>query len=249
MRLQISSLNVRYGKLNALRDLTASADGGKIVCVLGPNASGKSTLLRCIAGLQSPTSGRIQFDGASLLRLHPRERASKVAWVPRSSEVGGRFTLRHIVELGRFALGPSAARVNEALETVDLLERADTIWHEASAGMKQRTSIARALAQRTPGGLLVLDEPTSALDLRHIGIVSDVLRTCAAEGDLVIAAIHDVALAINLADTAFVLRHGELVLAGQSSAVLSPGSLGEVFGVDLAWATDEAGKRHLVTPN
>tara|TARA_B100000470_G_C19587426_1_gene300591 strand:- start:319 stop:663 length:345 start_codon:yes stop_codon:yes gene_type:complete len=114
--------------------------------------------------------------------------------------------------------------------------------------MKQRASIARALAQRTPGGLLILDEPTSALDLRHIRIVSDVLRKCAIEGDLVITAIHDVALAINLADTAFVLRNGDLVLAGQSSAVLSPGSLGDVFGVDLAWATDGGGKRHLVSP-
>ena len=248
MRLHISSLIVRYGKLTALRDITASAEGGKIVWVLGPNASGKSTLLRCIAGLQTPTRGKVLLDGASLLRLHPRARASKVAWVPRSSEVGGRFTLRRVVELGRYALGPSPARVDDALATVDLLDRADTIWHEASAGMKQRTSIARALAQRTPGGLLVLDEPTSALDLRHIRIVSDVLRKCASEGDLVIAAIHDVALAIHLADTAFVLRHGELVLAGQSSAILSPGSLGEVFGVDLAWATDEAGKRHLVSP-
>jgi iron complex transport system ATP-binding protein len=248
MRLHISSLSVRYGKLTALRDITASAEGGEIVCVLGPNASGKSTLLRCVAGLQTPTRGKVLFDGASLLRLHPRERASKVAWVPRSSEVGGRFTLRRVVELGRYALGPSPARVDDALATVDLLSRADTIWHEASAGMKQRTSIARALAQRTPGGLLVLDEPTSALDLRHIQIVSEVLRKCASEGDLVITAIHDVALAIHMADTAFVLRNGELVLAGKSSAVLSPGSLGEVFGVDLAWATDDAGKRHLICP-
>ena len=90
---------------------------------------------------------------------------------------------------------------------------------------------------------------TCALPIfRHIRIVSDVLRKCALEGDLVIAAIHDVALAINLADTAFVLRNGDLVLAGQSSAVLSPSSLGDVFGVDLAWATDDGGKRHLVSP-
>jgi iron complex transport system ATP-binding protein len=248
MRLHISSLSVRYGKLTALRDITANADGGKIVSILGPNASGKSTLLRCIAGLQSPTRGKVLFDGASLLRLHPRERASKVAWVPRSSEIGGRFTLRRVVELGRFSLGPSDARVDDALATVDLLDRSETIWHEASAGMKQRASIARALAQRTPGGLLLLDEPTSALDLRHVQVVAKILRKCADEGDLVIAAIHDVALAIDLADTAFVLRHGELALAGQSSAVLTPGSLGEVFGVDLAWATDESGKRHLVSP-
>ncbi|MDP6693820.1 MAG: ABC transporter ATP-binding protein [Phycisphaerales bacterium] len=248
MRLHISSLSVRYGKLTALRDITANADGGKIVSILGPNASGKSTLLRCIAGLQSPTKGKVLFDGASLLRLHPRERASKVAWVPRSSEIGGRFTLRRVVELGRFSLGPSDARVDDALATVDLLDRSETIWHEASAGMKQRASIARALAQRTPGGLLLLDEPTSALDLRHVQVVAKILRKCADEGDLVIAAIHDVALAIDLADTAFVLRHGELALAGQSSAVLTPGSLGEVFGVDLAWATDESGKRHLVSP-
>ncbi|MDP7008829.1 MAG: ABC transporter ATP-binding protein [Phycisphaerales bacterium] len=248
MRLQLNTLTVRYGKLVALRDVTASADGGKIVCVLGPNASGKSTLLRSIAGLQTPTRGNILFDGASLTKLHPKERAAKVAWVPRTSDVGGRFTLRRIVELGRYALGPSPTRVEDALATVDLLERAETLWHEASAGMKQRAAIARALAQRTPGGLFVLDEPTSALDLKHVKIVCDILRACACEGDLVVFAVHDLSMAINLSDTAFVLRRGELALAGQSQAILNPGSLGEVFGVDLAWATDEAGKRHLISP-
>ena len=163
-------------------------------------------------------------------------------------EVSSSFTIRKVVELGRYALGPSRQRVEDALAKVGLLSRSDSLWFEASAGMRQRAGIARALAQRTPGGVLVLDEPTSALDLRHIRMVGDVLRQCASEGDIVIAAVHTMAFALDVADEVIVLRDGQLVLAGDSSAVLTPSSLGDVFGVDLAWATDDAGNRHLVQP-
>jgi len=247
MRLHISDVSVKFGKLKAVDHIHAKVDGGKIVALLGPNAAGKTTLLRTIAGLQNPSKGKIELDGANVRRLSPHDRASKIAWVPRIAEVAGSFTIRRVVELGRYALGPSDERVNEALLLVDLLSRADTMWHAASAGMRQRAALARALAQRTPGGMLVLDEPTSALDLHHLKVMGKVLKQCALEGDIVIAALHDISFAMELADEVLVLQEGRLMLAGATKAVLTPGSLASVFGVDLAWATDEAGKRHLVT--
>jgi len=248
MRLQISDVGVRFSKITALRGVHASVDGGKIIAVLGPNASGKTTLLRSIAGLLSPTHGKIELDGTRVDRMKPHDRASKVSWVPRVAEVAGAFTIRRVIELGRYALGPSTVRVDDALAQVDLLDRSESLWHSASAGMRQRASFARALAQRTPGGLIVLDEPSSALDLQHLRGMGDLLRKCASEGDIVITALHDISFAMEIADEVIVLKEGQVVLAGQTQAVLTPSSLGGVFGVDLAWATDDAGKRHLVMP-
>ncbi|MEE2912525.1 MAG: ABC transporter ATP-binding protein [Planctomycetota bacterium] len=248
MRLHLSELSVRYGSRIAISGVNAGIDGGRIVAVLGPNASGKTTLLRTTAGLQYPSNGCVELDGRKVDRMSPHDRASKVAWVPRVADAAGSFTIRRIVELGRYAIGPSASRVDEALEKVNLLDRSNSMWYAASAGMRQRTAIARALAQRTPGGMLVLDEPTSALDLRHLKMIGELLRRCADDGDIVIAAMHDIAFAMEIADEVLVLKEGKLVLAGETQAVLTPSSLADVFGVDLAWAKDEAGKRHLVIP-
>ena len=248
MRLHLSELSVRYGSRVAVNGVNAGIEGGRIIAVLGPNASGKTTLLRTIVGLQHPSKGCVELDGSRVDRMSPHDRASKIAWVPRVAEVAGSFTIRRVVELGRYALGPSSLRVNEALGHVDLLDRSDSMWHAASAGMRQRAAIARAIAQRTPGGMLVLDEPTSALDLRHLKLMGELLRRCANEGDIVVAAMHDIAFAMEIADEVLVLKDGQLVLAGETQAVLTPSSLADVFGVDLAWARDEAGKRHLVIP-
>ena len=248
MRLHLSELSVRYGARTAITGINAGIDGGRIVAVLGPNASGKTTLLRTISGLQLPSQGCVELDGARVDRMSPHDRASKVAWVPSEAQVAGSFTIRRVVELGRYAIGPSTSRVDDALAKVDLLDRSESMWYTASAGMKQRTAIARAIAQRTPGGMLVMDEPTSALDLRHLQMTGELLRRCADDGDIVIAAMHDIAFAMEVADEVLVLRDGQLVLAGETQAVLTPSSLADVFGVDLAWARDDAGKRHLVMP-
>ncbi len=248
MRLQIKDVGMRFGKLHALQGVHASVDGGKVVALLGPNASGKTTLLRTIAGLIQASKGSIELDGVKVNRMSPHDRASKISWVPRVAEVAGSFSIRRVVELGRYALGPSPMRVDDALAQVDLLDRSETLWHCASAGMRQRAALARALAQRTPGGLLVLDEPSSALDLSHLKALGDLLRLCASEGDVVIAALHDISFAMEIADEVIVLKEGKVVLAGETSAVLTPSSLGGVYGLDLTWAVDDAGKRHLVMP-
>ncbi|MBT5137162.1 MAG: ABC transporter ATP-binding protein [Phycisphaerae bacterium] len=246
MRLKISDVTMRYGKLTALQGVHSSADGGKVIAVLGPNASGKTTLLRTIAGLTTPSKGRVELDGVRVDKMTPHDRASKISWVPRIAEVSGAFTIRTVVELGRYAIGPSESRVTDALRQVELLDRSESLWHGASAGMRQRAAMARALAQRTPGGMLVLDEPSSALDMHHLKSMGEMLKQCASEGDIVIAALHDISFAMEIADAVIVLKEGRIVLDGQTNAVLTPSSLGGIYGVDLNWAVDEAGKRHLV---
>ena len=246
MRLKISDIGMRFGKLTALRGVHSGAEGGKIIAVLGPNASGKTTLLRIMAGLLSPTDGKVELDGSQVDKMTPHDRASKISWVPRIAEVSGSFTIRRVVELGRYSLGPSSHRVDDALAKLELLDRSESLWHTASAGMRQRAAFARALAQRTPGGLFVLDEPSSALDLHHLKSMGALLRQCANEGDIVVAALHDISFAMEIADSVVVLKEGQVVLDGQTNAVLTPSSLGGIYGVDLTWAVDDGGNRHLV---
>ena len=248
MRLQISNLTVKYHSVKAIDHVHTNMDGGRIIAVLGPNAAGKTTFLRTVAGLHNPSKGKVVLDGVNVTKMSSYDRASKITWVPRIAEVAGSFTLRRVVELGRYALGPSKDRVNAALKSVGLTHRSESAWHEASAGMKQRAAIARSLAQRTPGGMMVLDEPTSALDLKHLKEMGQLLQECANEGDIVLIAVHDIGFAMQVADEVLVLQEGRLVLAGATRAVLTPSSLASVFGVDLAWATDELQNRHLVMP-
>jgi iron complex transport system ATP-binding protein len=248
LSLIIENLSVRFGRRRAVSEVTVDAAGGKIICVLGPNGSGKTTLLRTIAGLLRPSSGDVRFAGSRLDQLPPRVRAARVSWVPARSFVAGGMTLEDVVTQGRYALGPSARRIDEAIAAVDLDDRRGDRWHALSAGMRQRSTLARALAQRSPGGLFLLDEPTSALDLRHVRGTVDILKQCASEGDLVLCAVHDLDLANEMAADVWVLDEGRLVIAGSADAVLSPGAIGAIFGIDLDWAVDGGGDRHLVRP-
>ena len=97
MRLHLSELSVLYGSRIAISGVNAGIDGGRIVAVLGPNASGKTTLLRTTAGLQYPSNGCVELDGRKVDRMSPHDRASKVAWVPRVADAAGSFTIRRIV--------------------------------------------------------------------------------------------------------------------------------------------------------
>jgi iron complex transport system ATP-binding protein len=139
--------------------------------------------------------------------------------------------VRQVVELGRYALPPRPARIEEVLEEMELRALADRPWLELSAGQQQRVTLARALAQLEPGGHLVLDEPVSAMDLAHVATVARALRDRVAGGATVLASLHDVTLASALAGHAWVLSEGRVVGAGPAAEVLTAEVLEPVFAV------------------
>jgi iron complex transport system ATP-binding protein len=245
--LAVDRLEFAYGTQPVLEGISAQAAHGRLTALIGPNASGKSTLLRCMVGSLRPRAGAVLLDGEPAHRIAPRRLAGRVAYVPQRSIVSAAFTVRQVVELGRYALPPSRTRVEEALERMDLLDVAARPFPELSVGQQQRVTLARALAQVAPDGHLLLDEPTSAMDLRHVRESLRLLRQLAGAGATVVMAVHDLAVAATVADEAWLLAGGRLVASGDVGSVMELERLGEVFGVSFEWVRRTEGRRILHT--
>ncbi|MCH7571971.1 MAG: ABC transporter ATP-binding protein [Planctomycetes bacterium] len=242
MSLVIDQLSFSYGRVEALQGVTVQANSGKLTAILGPNASGKSTLLRCVIGSLKPLRGVVLIDGKPVHAMKARDLARRVAYVPQRSTVSASFTVREVVELGRYRLPRRASRVDEAIERLELVEVAGREYSALSVGQQQRVMLARALAQIEPDGLLILDEPTSAMDLRHEHDAMNILQELAAAGATVLLVMHDVTLAGTVADDVWLLDRGKLVVSSQAADVLTVERLEEVFGVKFESIRTEGGR-------
>ena len=249
MSIEVRQLGFRYGERPVIDGVDAVARDGAITVVLGPNAIGKTTLLRCVAGGLRPTRGRVHLDGRSRDEMKRRAVVPRLAYVAQRPVVGADLTVREVVALGRYALPRSPDRIDDALACLDLARHADRPFAELSTGQQQRVALARALAQADDDGHLVLDEPTSAMDLHHVRRVAEVLRERARAGGTVLLASHDLAVAARLADEVWLFGRetpGRLVAAGAVDEVLTVERLRDVFRVDFAWLDHPDGGRVLV---
>ncbi|MFN7104076.1 MAG: ABC transporter ATP-binding protein, partial [Pseudorhizobium sp.] len=170
MTLCADKVSWAAGGVEILKEVSLAVEAGEFLGIIGPNGSGKTSLMSLLAGIRSPRSGSVLLDGAPIATLGRRAVAQRLAFVEQQAETGERITARQAVELGRTpylgALSPWSARddrlVDAALEIVDMTHLADRFWHTLSGGERQRLSIARALLKNPP--ILILDEATSALD-------------------------------------------------------------------------------------
>lgn len=253
MTIALESVDFAYGRLAVLEDVNAVAAPGRMTAVFGPNAAGKSTLLRCAIGLLRPTRGTARIGDDEAHRLGPRTLARRVAYVPQRTSVALPFTVREVVELGRYALPRDGAAVDAAIERLELRAVADRPFPALSVGQQQRVALARAIAQHGSGGCIVLDEPTAAMDLRHARAALALLRELTDAGATVLLAMHDVGLGAAAADDAWLLAPGgpegaaaRLRAAGPVAEVLEPGQLEAVFGVPFRWLDGADGCRVLL---
>ncbi|HEX8579337.1 MAG TPA: ABC transporter ATP-binding protein [Allosphingosinicella sp.] len=215
------------GRLPAL-DLTLEAP--QLVCLVGPNGSGKTSLLHSLAGIGSP-SGLVRVDGRALSEASPAERRRLLSYLPAAREAAWPLTARDLVRLGL----PSRASNGEAetaLAQLDLLPFADRRVDRLSTGERSRVLIARALAAKPR--LLLLDEPIANLDPLWQIKVMNLLAGLAGEGQAVLLALHDLDLAARYAERLIVMNGGKVAADGAPGEVMESGAIRSVFGIEKA---------------
>lgn len=237
--LQLTDVTFAYdgGDPPVIDRLAAAMQPGSLCAMIGPNASGKTTLLRLILGQLQPSGGSVHIDDQNTADLTPARRAAVVSYVPQRGLMSFGFTVEEVVAMGRYALRRDDAAVEDALVQADLVKFRGRICRELSAGQQQRVLLARAIAQSAGGGrLMLLDEPSSAMDLLHMHTTMTLLRRLADDGLGVLVVLHDINLAARYADLIWLLDAGRLVASGPWQDVLTPDVLEPVYGVKLAAA-------------
>ncbi|ROS77091.1 putative F420-0 ABC transporter ATP-binding protein [Cellulomonas sp. PhB143] len=214
-----------------------TAPPGAVTGLLGPNGSGKSSLLRLVAGVTRPDDGTVRLGGTDLVSMARRPRARVVAFVEQDSSTDLPLTALDAVLLGRIPhrsllAGDGADDLRlaqDALARVGMAAFAGRDLGSLSGGERQRVHMARALVQEPR--LLLLDEPTNHLDIAAQLATMDLVRTLAADGVTVLAALHDLNLAAGACDHVVMLSGGRVVAAGPVEQVLVPDVVEAVYGV------------------
>lgn len=218
-----------------VESLSATLLPGRICALLGPNAVGKTTLLRLIMGHLEPSSGSVAVAGMAVRRVHSGLRAAMISYVPQRGAVSFAFTVQQVVQMGRYALRRDDAAVERAIAAADLLEQRHRVYHELSAGQQQRVLLARAMAQSCGDGqVMLLDEPGSMMDLWHVHRMMQTLHDLSRQGMAVLVVLHDLNLAARYADEVWLLDQRRLVAAGPWRQVLVPKILEPVYRVGLS---------------
>ena len=242
--LATQHLDIGYGKRVIQHDLNLTANSGDLICLTGTNGTGKSTLLRTLAGLQKPLGGSIQIQGKNITQLSNATRATLLALVLTDNIVVENLTLYDLVATGRFPytgwngyLGQHDREiVKTALEQVNLWHKAHYCINEVSDGEKQRGIIAKALAQDTP--LILLDEPTAHLDLpNRVEIMLLLRRLSVNTRKTFILSTHELDLALQMADRIW-LMGTQGIETGIPEDLMLTGKFQEAFG-NAAYHFDE----------
>lgn len=225
-----------------LKSVDASFDHGRVIGLIGPNGAGKSTLLRTIAGTLPPTAGHVYVNGNDLTAQNAKTRARHIAYLPQSLPDDIPYTVREFVEMGRYSHGltwfsrDDGEQVRQAISELALEALQDAPLNAISGGERQRAGLAKCLAQESQ--VLVLDEPISNLDIYYQLDIMTRLRQLAAQGRLILIAIHHLEFALRFCDELIVLCQGEVYRKGPVNEVFSEEMVQEVFGIDATLFRD-----------
>lgn len=249
--LELDGVSAGYGGGRILKEISFTLEEGKPLAILGPNGCGKTTLLRVMGGLL-PYEGGLRLFGRTVKEMKRQELAAKIAVMSQSSGAALPYTVYDTVMMGRFVhmpkgffARPSAQDHKKAAESMEAAGVADlgkAYVTELSGGQLQRVFLARALAQEP--SVILLDEPTSHLDFKYQVELIDYLRQWGKEsGHTVVGVLHDLQLALRLADTMLFMKQGRAAACGAADKVLSRRILQEVYGMDVAAYMKESQKK------
>ena len=252
--LAARQLTLGYGDHAISRDLDLRIPPGSFTVVVGPNACGKSTLLRGLSRLLTPTAGEVVLDGRTLAGHPTRELARRLGLLAQTSVAPEGITVANLVARGRFPhqglfhqwSDADEDAVLRALGRTDTLQLSDRRVGDLSGGQQQRVWVAMALAQETP--YLLLDEPTTFLDIAHQVELMELFSELHAEGRTLVAVLHDLNQAARYGSHLIAMRDGAVVAAGPPADVVTEELVEDVFDLPVRILTDPTAGTPVVVP-
>ncbi len=253
-RLRALDLTLGYGTRTVAEHLDLDVPHGAFTAVVGPNACGKSTLLRALVRLQPARTGTVELDGRPLRSWKSRQLARELGFLPQSALSPEGIGVEALVRRGRYAHASAfgawtpadQAAVESAMAAAGVAELAGRGLHELSGGQRQRVWIAMVLAQETD--YLLLDEPTTFLDIAHQYELLRLLRSLVDQGRTVVAVLHDLNQACRFADHVVAMREGRVVASGAPAEVVTADLVRSVFAMESVVVPDPVTGTPMVVP-
>jgi cobalamin transport system ATP-binding protein len=252
--LVLQDIDAGYRDNPVLQQVNLEVGKGQFVGIIGPNGCGKTTLLRVVAGVLSPSAGRVLLEGEDLRRIPRRKLARTMACLAQDMRLDLAFTVRDVVQMGRWphlgTIGRESQHgrevVRRAMEAADVQHLADNIITETSGGERRRAFIAMCLAQEP--NLFLLDEPTTHLDIGHQLSILDLIRGLnLRDGMTVVAVFHDLNLAAEYCDELLLLNEGAAESFGTPEDVLTSETIQRVYGAGVSVGPNPVSHRpHIV---
>ena len=218
--LELDRVSCHYAKVHVLHDVSLNVNRGEIVCIIGPNAAGKTTTLRVIAGLKEPSAGRVRYEGEDITRLLPFERVERgLVLVPEGRQIFPKFTVLDNLKMGAYQR-PDRGAIGGDLESVyelfpRLRERVQQRGGSLSGGEQQMLAIGRGLMAKPR--CLLLDEPSLGLAPIVVNEIARIIRELAGRGLTIMLVEQNAAMALELADRAYLLESGHVSLHGTAA--------------------------------
>ncbi len=240
MIIRLDNVSLGYNGCPVLHDIDIGVQKGEVVGIIGPNASGKSTLIKAISGLLKPSSGDITIDGRNSRSIKGEDMAKIIAVVPQNPSLPSAFSAFELTLMGRtphlgllqYESPKDFAIVWKAMEQTSTQHLAERKLGELSGGERQRLVISKALVQEPE--VILLDEPTAHLDLNYqIEILNLITNLSAKENITLILALHDLNLAAQYCERLFLLSSGMVFAAGCPEDVITPENIKQVYGIDV----------------
>lgn len=254
-RLRGENLTLAYDDRTITDDLGIEIPDGSFTVIIGPNACGKSTLLRALARMLKPKVGRVYLDGQHIQSLPSKEVARRLGLLPQTASAPDGITVADLVARGRFPhqkllrqwTKDDERAVDAAMASTRVTDLAERPVDELSGGQRQRVWIAMALAQETP--ILLLDEPTTFLDIAHQIEVLDLCAQLHEEDDrTMVAVLHDLNHACRYATHLVALKHGRIMAQGRPADIVTAELIEDVFGLPCVVIDDPQTHTPLVVP-
>ena len=231
--IELKNISFSYGKTPLFRDFSATFSPGEICGIIGPNGCGKTTLIRLLSALETPSAGELTLDGTPYRAFPQKDLAKQVSLLPQSRNLPA-VTVEELLLRGRYPYSrcPSdgdRSFVSQILNQIGLSDFADRDVLTLSGGERQQACLGLLLAQDTP--YVLLDEPTTYLDISHRFALFDMLKKLKEQGTSVICVLHDLSMAFRFCDRLLVLESGSLKGCGTPREILKTDVIETVFGV------------------